>query len=284
MANHVTEIQSLTAPFQWHHVAGKDNPADLLTQGLSASELVQSDQWLHGPLFLSGDDLSDESEACLYEGSSESEEIVVKEKQKKVITGPALLVALSVRESVFDIERWSSLTNAMQVVGWVLRFIKNAQCPSDDCVHGDLTFSELCRAKVELLRSVQVTEYSEELCALGQGRGQGVSKKSKIYKLSPFLGDDGFLRLQGRLQHSGLPEEEKHPVIIPKSHLSVLLARHAHVMLKHAGVNTMLVYLCVTSIGWLVAGMCVKGLKSSVCHVSVRMFLVVIRLWLLCHV
>ena len=250
VANRVTEIQSLTAPSQWHHVAGKDNPADLLTRGLSASELVQSDQWLHGPLFLSDDDLWDESEVCLYEGSSESEDIVVEEKQKKVITGPALLMASSVRESVFDIERWSSLTKAMRVIGWVLRFIKNAQCPSDDRVHGDLTFSELCRAKGELLRSVQVTEYSEELCALGQG--QSVSKKSKIYKLSPFLGDDGLLRLQGRLQHSGLPEEEKHPVIIPKCHLRVLLARHAHVMLKHAGVNTMLVSL--RDQYWLVGG------------------------------
>ena len=278
VANRVTKIQSLTAPSQWHHVAGKDNPADLLTR---ACELVQSDQWFHGPLFLSGDDLWDESEVCLYEGSSESEEIVVEEKQKKVIIGPALLVVSSVRESVFDIERWSSVTKAMWVIGWVLRFIKNAQCPSDDRVHGDLTFSELCRAKVELLRSFQVTEYSEELCALGQG--QSVSKKSEIYKLSPFLGDEGLLRLQGRLQHSGLPEEEKHPVIIPKCHLSVLLARQAHAMLKHA-VSIPCWYLCGTSIDWLVADMCVQGLKSSVCHISVRMFIVVIRLWLLCHV
>ena len=30
VANRVTEIQSLIAPSQWHHVAGKDNPADLL--------------------------------------------------------------------------------------------------------------------------------------------------------------------------------------------------------------------------------------------------------------
>ena len=79
----------------------------------------------------------------------------------------------------------------MRVVGWVLRFIKNAQCPSVDRVHGDLTFSGLCRAKVELSRSVRVTEYSAELCALGQG--QIVSQKSEIYKLSPFLCDDGLL-------------------------------------------------------------------------------------------
>ena len=54
------------------------------------------------------------------------------------------------------------------------------------------------------------------MCALDQG--QGASKKPKIYKLSPFRGDDGLFRfrLQGHLQHTGLPEEEQHPVIILK--------------------------------------------------------------------
>ena len=80
----------------------------------------------------------------------------------------------------------------------------------------------------------------------------GSSKKYKIYKLSPLLGGDGLRRLQGGLQHSGLPEEEKHLVIIPQSHLRVLLALHAHVMLKHAGVNTMLV--SVHDQYWLVGG------------------------------
>ena len=43
---------SLTATCQWHHVAGKQNPTDLLTRGLSAFGCIQCDQWLHGPLFL----------------------------------------------------------------------------------------------------------------------------------------------------------------------------------------------------------------------------------------
>ena len=77
---------------------------------------------------------------CLYEGSPESEEILAEEKQTKVITGTALLVVSSVRESVFDIVHWSSLTKAMQVVRWVLRLIKNAQWPSLDRNRIDLSF------------------------------------------------------------------------------------------------------------------------------------------------
>ena len=76
----------------------------------------------------------------VYEGSCNLEDIVVEEKQKKVITGPALHVASSGRESMFDIVYWSSMTKAMRVSVWVLRFIKNVQCPSVDSVHDDLIF------------------------------------------------------------------------------------------------------------------------------------------------
>ena len=47
--NRVTEIQNLVDPSSWHHCPGKDNPADLLTRGISADELMKSDVWLHGP-------------------------------------------------------------------------------------------------------------------------------------------------------------------------------------------------------------------------------------------
>ena len=73
--------------------------------------------------------------------------------------------------------------------------------------------------------------------------GEPVSRRSPIFKLSPFLGQDGLLRIQGRLQFAGLPIEAQHPIIVPKGHLGLLLARHAHSTMKHAGVNSMLVKL-----------------------------------------
>ena len=38
----VQEIQSLTDPERWAHIAGKENPADLLTRGLLAERLVNT--------------------------------------------------------------------------------------------------------------------------------------------------------------------------------------------------------------------------------------------------
>jgi hypothetical protein len=37
---------------QWSHCPGKGNPADLMTRGVYAGELVSSSQWLTGPSWL----------------------------------------------------------------------------------------------------------------------------------------------------------------------------------------------------------------------------------------
>ena len=52
VANRVGEIQASTNPEQWRYVLTKQNPADLLTRGLSVSTLSEQEKWLKGPLFL----------------------------------------------------------------------------------------------------------------------------------------------------------------------------------------------------------------------------------------
>ncbi|GFT34191.1 integrase catalytic domain-containing protein [Trichonephila clavipes] len=45
VANRVSEITSLTDPHSWYHCAGKENPADFLSRGLSADCLVSNSRW-----------------------------------------------------------------------------------------------------------------------------------------------------------------------------------------------------------------------------------------------
>lgn len=54
VANRVATIQSLTLAEQWRHVGSKDNPADMLSRGLSAAKLSRCNLWFYGPLFLHG--------------------------------------------------------------------------------------------------------------------------------------------------------------------------------------------------------------------------------------
>ena len=49
--NRVTEIQELSNS-QWHHVPGKDNPADFASRGLSPRQLKDETLWWNGPTWL----------------------------------------------------------------------------------------------------------------------------------------------------------------------------------------------------------------------------------------
>lgn len=61
-----------------------------------------------------------------------------------------------------------------------------------------------------------------------------------MYKLDPVVAD-GVLRVGGRLSKSALPEEMKHPAILPKeSHVSQLILQHIHEKVGHRGRNHML--------------------------------------------
>ena len=48
----VTEILECTAPSQWRHCPGSDNPADFLSRGLHAHDLRSSKTWWDGPVWV----------------------------------------------------------------------------------------------------------------------------------------------------------------------------------------------------------------------------------------
>ncbi len=62
-----------------------------------------------------------------------------------------------------------------------------------------------------------------------RSRNQMIKATSSLYKLDPFLDNDGLVRIGGRLHKATMPFEEKHPVVIPKnSHITTLLIQHHH--------------------------------------------------------
>lgn len=53
VANRVAEVQRRTSDAHWHHLPGKDNPADCASRGLSPVALVTHSLWWKGPPWLS---------------------------------------------------------------------------------------------------------------------------------------------------------------------------------------------------------------------------------------
>ena len=69
-----------------------------------------------------------------------------------------------------------------------------------------------------------------------------VKKSSALYRLDPFLDQDGLIRVGGRLGNSQeFPKGLKHPVILPKKSFIVdLIVHDAHGKVAHAGRGIML--------------------------------------------
>jgi len=56
VGNRVQHIRDRSAPEDWFHVRGKENPADEASRGLTARELLENSRWFKGPQFLSQQD------------------------------------------------------------------------------------------------------------------------------------------------------------------------------------------------------------------------------------
>ena len=138
---------------------------------------------------------------------------------------------------LLQVERYGTFSKATRVVGWVLRFVWNVRNRSERR-DGELSSDELAAARVNLYRSVQMDSFAPEVDMLR--RGKPIPVTSPIYRLTPYLGEDGLMRIRGRLHFSDLSFEEKHPVILPRGHLAELIVREQHLVLKHCGVTTLI--------------------------------------------
>ncbi|XP_033227518.1 uncharacterized protein LOC117179626 [Belonocnema kinseyi] len=88
-----------------------------------------------------------------------------------------------------------------------------------------------------------------------------ISKPSTLIKLTPFF-DGQLLRVGGRLKHSLLTYDEKHPLILPpESYLTTLIIRDCHLRCLHWGVQLTLGTLRQSY--WILRG---RNLVRSLIH------------------
>ncbi|CAG7825062.1 unnamed protein product [Allacma fusca] len=157
-------------------------------------------------------------------------------------------------------ERYSSIGRLQRITALVLRFRQNVKAKKNGWNKhtGPLTVLELRLALQALIKTVQENEYSEELKALS--RKESISSRSKILSLCPILDQNGLLRVGGRLRKSHLPYDQKHPVLLPRSHvLTKLIVEEVHQYLLHGGPQ--LVLFTLQQRYWIVRG---KDLVRSV--------------------
>lgn len=245
-------------PSCWRHIKSQNNAADCATRGLCTNKLTLHTLWWEGPSCIKNVIPADIAKI--------DPPIIETKNQPKICT---VLTSSSIIEEIID--KHSSLSRIARIISYVSRFITNlryrvtshsqtAECKRDtlgivqdnaiNTLH--LTASEIENAYNIISKVIQAQEFQQEIIDM-KDKGR-ISSKSSLLSLNPYLDDKNILRVGGRLQHSYLTENAKHPIILPKtSKLTELVIRQAHLQTLHGTANQTTVALRQKF--WIIGGL-----------------------------
>ena len=242
--NWVNTIRSLVAPQHWKHCLGKENPADIPSRGMSASELADTRLWFHGPEWLHhSEGLQEELTLIL----SVPEECKCEMRRRDAAH---LLVNVqdhgtSSLSKIIDPEWHSSAYRLFRITGLVLSFIRHlrervSDQPSDTSTQ-KLSLSNFEQARLLWIKDCQSHLQEDSRFASWERR------------LDLFMDTSGVWRCGGRMSKSCLLSSAKNPLLLDRNqHLTRLIVADAHLRVLHNGVKETLTEL--QSEYWLVKG------------------------------
>lgn len=257
VANRVTEIQNLTTPNDWYHVKSLENPADLISRGTTAENLLNSCLWWHGPEWL--------TKTQVYPINSDQNIKInisnMPEVRKKAIS--TFIATENYFESV--INNFSSYERLLRVVSYCRRYVSNLKSKnrSEELIKGPLTVAELNSTLLFIVKTIQNNVFHSEILAISK------NKPTKITSLNPFIDNLGILRVGGRLGNScNFSYDKRFPILLPNKHrFTEILLRHEHIRLLHCGPQ--LLIASIRERFWPLKG---RGLANNLVHKCITCF------------
>ncbi|KAK3726566.1 hypothetical protein QZH41_001952, partial [Actinostola sp. cb2023] len=244
VSNRVQQIRDQTSPDQWKYVKSSDNPADDASRGLYAKDLNTS-SWLQGPQFLWKLELPQENvNENLHPILSEDPEV------KKAQVLAAVTSDVGMATILQRLEYFSDWYRAKKAIALCIKFMTILQNRSSTCTTRSLPLlvKDLIQAEQVIIKAVQEDAFAKEKDIVrsldaqsnkeGSVRRQGlpVAKSSSLYRLDPFIDENGILRVGGRIRCSDFSYDVKHPIILPrKGHITELLITFHHERINHQG-------------------------------------------------
>lgn len=138
-------------------------------------------------------------------------------------------VTLTAGETSSILTRILSYQKLKRVIAYCLRWKRNVR---ETRRKNLLTVDELDNAEEIIAWMVQRKAFSQDYEDLIKERK--LPSKSKLRALDPFIDEKGLIRVGGRLRHSSLSVERKHPIIIPARHyVTSSIMREEHRRFHH---------------------------------------------------
>ena len=250
---------------RWRYIDTSDNPADYASRGISPKDTIKVNRWFGGPMFLRE---SDEG----WRTSRPDVRTVENDPEVKVTKKINAIVVKVNWEEILEIMemRISSWTRMKRVMVWILRFVWHCKGNGNreegklnvkqvfmELDNLGLTVDELEEAERKLFSLMQVRSLSNEIKRVSgmKGGGRKKIKEGQLWKLNPFVGKDGLLRVGGRLMFAEHEDEAfRFPIIIPKKTVCTgRLVEWHHKKVEHRGKHTTLNKLREQGL-WLVNG------------------------------
>ena len=266
VANRISVIHALSKVEQWRHISSKENPADAASRGLSAKAFLRYKTWVNGPEFLLQQSEWPGARSEVELLSNEDPEVKVEASVHVASIQPPV-ESCPTTKLLSYFSRWMDLKRA---VAWLLKLKNILKKRSEEKKTNDgkktkdlqsknaalnvklrvqrketkkelpcgLSVEDLDEAESAIVSFVQRQHFAEEISDLCNGKT--LRKSSHLQRLDPVM-VDGILRVGGRLSMSALPEQAKHPAILPKnSNIAELILHNVHEKVGHSGRNHML--------------------------------------------
>lgn len=145
VANRVSDVQQNTKLGTWRHVPTDQNPADLISRGVPADQLIKQNLWWHGPSWL-----------CDSSRSLWPEDIVPEQQLVEPLERRTTVAAVSSMKSQFDIlEKYSSLIKCQRIVAYCLRFWNNRKMKVRAACTKELSPAEMNSALLSMVKISQ---------------------------------------------------------------------------------------------------------------------------------
>jgi hypothetical protein len=258
VANRVAEIQDLTDKRSWRHVSSTDNPADLVSRGLTSKSLDCCSLWWEGPAWLSKPEE-------LWQTTQMSTK-VIDFPEKKVVSHSTTVKSTNKSYLLEKLHSFSKWPRLQRTLAFVLRFasiVKVRICKENirdlpksslnNLTHAitnvrSLSTVELNAAISLTARILQNHYFSREIALLRQVKDKPTIcvdlSFSKLKYLNPFIDPEGVLRVGGRLKNSTVSFNQRFPIILPAENpVTKLIIIHKHQKMLHAGAQNTLASL-----------------------------------------
>ncbi|XP_058839467.1 uncharacterized protein LOC131694941 [Topomyia yanbarensis] len=234
----VGEILENSELSEWFWVPTKMNVADEGTKWQRIPDISPSSRWFNGPFFM-WQQRSSWPPQPMNHGTTTTE-----------INHSVNLHA--VRVPVINFAKYSSWRKLVRVVAYMRRFYSNirARIHQSTPTIGILKHRELSEAENYI--QAQLDEFSKEMSLLLRSKDVDerkvarIPKHSSIYTCSPFLDDNGVLRMLGRAAGCQFIQPgSAHPILLPNKHpITTLIVRFFHERYHHLNHETAVNELC----------------------------------------